>query len=224
MRSASVSPAVDGEALELVEDRVVRRVDRVAPVAAPDRDHVDRRLALLHRVDLRRRRLRAQDVGLVEEEGRAVRARRMPRGEGELVEVVLGGLDLAVVAHLVAEAEECVLDLAARLGDRVQVAERERVAGERHVDDVLGQRAVELDPLELRLAGRDRLLDRLARRVQGHARLAVAHLAERELEVARAAEVADAQLLELVGGRGGLDRAQGLALERLRVHARDCIA
>ena len=96
--------------------------------------------------------------------------------------------------------------------------------GERHVDDVLGQRAVELGALELRLAGRDRLLDRLARGVQGHARLAVAHLAERELEVARAAEVADAQLLELVGGRGSLDRAQGLALERLRVHARDCIA
>ena len=46
-------PAVDGEALELVEDRVVRRVDRVAAVAAPDRDHVDRRLALLERVDLR---------------------------------------------------------------------------------------------------------------------------------------------------------------------------
>ena len=190
-------PAVDGEALELVEDRVVRRVDRVAPVAAPDRDHVDRRLALLHRVDLRRRRLRAQDVRLVEEERRAVRARRMPRVEGELVEVVLGRLHLAVVAHLVAEAEERVLDLAARLGDRVQVPEWERVAGEGHVDDVLGQRAVELGALELRLAGRDRLLDRLARRVQGHARLAVAHLAERELQVARAAEVADAQLVEL---------------------------
>src|SRR5262245_38333387 len=28
-------PAVDGEALELVEDRVVRRVDVVAPVAGP---------------------------------------------------------------------------------------------------------------------------------------------------------------------------------------------
>ena len=54
--------------------------------------------------------------------------------------------------------------------------------------------------------------------------LAVAHLAERELEVAAAAEIADAQLLELGGRRGSLDRAQGLALERLRVHARDCIA
>src|SRR5207247_8462694 len=61
-------------------------------------------------------------------------------------------------------------------------------------------------------------------RVQGHARLAVAHLAERKLQVARAAEVADAQLIELARGRGSLDRAQGLALERLSVHARDCIA
>ncbi len=36
-------PLVDREALELVEDRIVRGVDRVAPVAAPERDHVDRR-------------------------------------------------------------------------------------------------------------------------------------------------------------------------------------
>ena len=34
-------------ALELVEDRVMRGIDRVAPVRPPDRDHVDRRLALL---------------------------------------------------------------------------------------------------------------------------------------------------------------------------------
>jgi len=32
----TTEPAVDGETLELVEDRVVRRVDRVTPVAAAD--------------------------------------------------------------------------------------------------------------------------------------------------------------------------------------------
>ena len=50
----------------------------------------------------------------------------MPRVERELVEVVLRRLDLAVVSNLVAEADEGVLDLAARLRDRVQMAERER--------------------------------------------------------------------------------------------------
>ena len=48
-----------------------------------------------------------------------MRARRVPRIEGELVEVELDGLDLAVVADLVAEPEEGVLDLTARLRDRV---------------------------------------------------------------------------------------------------------
>ena len=112
---------------------------------------------------------------------------------------------------------------APRLRDRVQVAERELLARERHVDDVLRQRALELGALELRSRAATACSIAHARRVQRHAGLAVADLAERQLEVALAAEVADAQLLELVRGRGGPDRAQGFALERLRVHARDCI-
>ena len=148
----------------------------------------------------------------------------MPRIEGELVEVVLGGLDLAVVADLVAEPEEGVLDLAPGLRDRMQVAERQALARERDVDDVFGERTVELGALEGGLAGGDRGFDRLAGRVERDARLAVTNLAESELQVAAPAEKADAQLLELGGGRGSLDRAQGLSLERLRVHARDCIA
>ena len=46
--------AVDREPFELMEDRVVGRVDVVAPVDAPDRDHVHRRLVLLQREDLAR--------------------------------------------------------------------------------------------------------------------------------------------------------------------------
>ena len=91
-------PAVDREPFELVEDREVRRVDRVAPVDAAERDHVDRRLALLHDVDLRGRGLGAQQRVAVEEEGVARRARRVPFRERELVEVVLDRLDLAAVA------------------------------------------------------------------------------------------------------------------------------
>src|SRR5439155_12433693 len=106
-------------------------VDRVAAVAAAERDHVDRRLVLLERIDLARRRLGAEQQALVEEERRAMRASGMPLVERELVEVVLGRLDLAVVPDLVAEPEEGFLDLAPRLRDRVQVAERELVSGER---------------------------------------------------------------------------------------------
>src|SRR5262249_11046255 len=102
--------AVDGEPLELVEDRIAGGGDRVAAVDTADRDHVDRRLLLLHLVDLRRARLRPEDALFVEEERVARRAGRVRRPERELVEVVLDGLDLPVVANLPAEAEERVLD------------------------------------------------------------------------------------------------------------------
>src|ERR1700693_592011 len=128
----------------------------------------------------------------------------MPRIEGELVEVVFGRLDLSVVANLVAEADESVFDLAASLRDRVHVAERKLVTGERDVDNVLGLGPVELGALELRLPRLDRLLDRLACGVQRHAGLAVTYLAKRELEVAAAAEIPDAKLVQVAGRGGGL--------------------
>ena len=74
----------------------------------------------------------------------------MPLGEGELVEVVLGRLDLAVVSDLVAEPDERVLDLAAGLRDRMEVAEGKLLARERDVDDVLRQGALELGALRAR--------------------------------------------------------------------------
>ena len=123
----------------------------------------------------------------------------MPRVERELVEVVLDRLDLAVVADLVAEAEEGVLDLPPRLRDRVQVPERKLVAGQRDVDDLLGQRAVELGALELLAPRRQRGLEPVAQRVERHPGLAVAHGAQGLRELALAAEVADARLLELGG-------------------------
>src|SRR3954454_10774333 len=69
--------AVDGQALDLQEDRRVGRVGRVAAVAATGRDQVDRRLPRLHRADLFRRGVRAQHCGLVDVEGVELRARRM---------------------------------------------------------------------------------------------------------------------------------------------------
>ena len=130
--------AVDGEALELVEDREARRRDLVAAVDAAERDHVDRRRLRLHDVDLGRRRFRPEQADGIDEERVARRARRVRRAERELVEVVVDGLDLAVVDHLVAQAEKGVLDDPACQRRRVQRPEMPLLAGKRHVDDVLG--------------------------------------------------------------------------------------
>src|SRR5262249_11788770 len=170
------------------------------------------------------RRLRPQQPVLVEEKRRPVRARRVPRVEGELVEVVLGGLDLAVVADLVAEAQERVLDLAPRLRDRVQVPERQLVARERDVDDVLGERAAELGAVELVPARVERSLECRLQRVERDAGLAVSNAPQRLREIALAAEEADARLVELGRIGSGRDRALRLAFVLLPVHAGDCIA
>ncbi len=101
---------VDGEPLELVEDRESSGRNLVAPVDATERDHVDRRRLRLHHVDLGRRGLRTKESLSIEEERVPLRARRVCRRECELVEVVVDGLDLSVVDHLVAQSEKGVLD------------------------------------------------------------------------------------------------------------------
>ena len=132
----------------------------------------------------------------------------MGRQERELVEVVLDRLDLAVVAHLVAEPEEGVLDGAADLRDRVEVPERQLLAGKRDVDHLLAKAAVELLVGERRLAGLDGRLEPLPNAVQEHPGLAVADLAQRQGERALAPEVGDAHLLELLAGARGLARSR----------------
>src|SRR5919109_1264107 len=106
----------------------------------------------------------------------------------------------------ICEGEVSVRSTCSSSKKNVSRAERQLLSRKRDVDDVLRERAVELGALEGRLATGDGVLDRPARRVEGHARLAVADLAK------------------LVRRRCGLDRAQGVTLERFRVHARDCIA
>ena len=208
-------PPVDGEPLDLVEDRRVRRVERVAAVGAAERDEVDRWLLRLHRPDLRGRGVGAQQRARVEIEGVAGIPGGVRLGLVEGVEVVPDGLDLAAVVDLVAHPEEDVLDPAAQLGDQVQAAAAKRLAGQRRVErlSVLLCRGRELG-----LALRECRLDRRSRGVQRHPGLPVAHLAQRQLQLALAAEVADAQLLERVGVRGRGDRGPRLVLERRGVH------
>ncbi len=64
----------------------------------------------------------------------------------------------------------------------------------------------------------DRRFEPLAQRVQRHTGLAVAHLPQRELELALAAEVLDADGLDLVDGRGRLGSCERGVLECLGVH------
>src|SRR5207244_2059664 len=159
--------------------RVPRRRDRIAPVDAPDRDHVDRRRLLLEDVDLRGRGLRAQDAVAVEEKGVARRAGGVRRRERELVEVVLDRLDLAVVPNLVAEAEERVLDDPPHLGYGMKRPDRRRFARQGRVESLVTELLAELrvgePPRRLAL----RFLQPGAELVQRPPRLGVANLSQR---------------------------------------------
>src|SRR6266542_2860023 len=145
----------------------------------------------------------------------------MPEGKRKPVEVVVRGLDLGTFDDLVAESQEDVFDLAPDLRDQMQVATRRPLAGQRDVDDLLGDATVELGALELGLAASDGLLEGRPHRVQRHAGLAIADVTKRQLERALAAEVANANGLELVERRGSGDRGQGLAFQRLCIHRAD---
>ena len=90
----------------------------------------------------------------------------MPVRRVQRREVVVRVLDLGPVEDLVAEPDEDVLDLAADLGDQVEVAARDGVTGEGDVDLLLGERAVELAGAQLLARPGGRLLERRLRPVQ----------------------------------------------------------
>ena len=139
-------------------------------------------------------------------------------------EVVVVELDLGSLHHPVAEADEDVLDLT--LGADQEVlggARRPRGTRQGDVDRAGGERALQLGSLELRLAGLE-----LAPRAPGAPRSPAdadrPALLGRELrdpaqdrgQLGLAAEVADPQLLERAGVRGGGDRRRGLAAQGAR--------
>src|SRR5262249_32056304 len=142
--------------------------------------------------DLRRRRLRAEDGLVVEEEARERRARRMTGREVEAVEVVVRQLNLASVDDGVAEPEEDVLHLPPDLRDQVEATAPVAPDRQSHVDPLGRQPLVELRPREIRLTRVDRLLEPLPHGVEGHPGLAIAHLAEGLFDRALAPQVLDA--------------------------------
>ena len=200
---------VDRQALELVEHGHVRGIRRVGAVDAARHDDVDRRRLRLHRPHLHRRGVRAQEYALGQVErvpGRpgGVLGRMVQRGE-----VVVLVLDLRALEHREAEADEDVLHAAPDLGHQVQAAGGlRRVAGQRHVDAVFGQAAVQLRRLEFRGALAEQLFERHPHLVRGLAHRPalvcrqLADRAERRGELRLPAEVAHAQLLE----RGAVTR------------------
>jgi hypothetical protein len=152
-------------------------------------------------------------------------------GEAERVEVVAGRLDLAAVDDLVAEPEEDVLDVAARLRGRVKRAAparlhgAEHLGGQRHVG-ALGRELVVQFGLADRGATRlERLLNLLADRVEPHAGLAVADLAQLQLQRAVPAEPVDGGLLDLVGRLRPVERGGRVAHIGvwIPIHGGDCI-
>ena len=126
----------------------MRRVG-VAAVDLAGHDHVDGRLLHLHRADLDRRRVRAQDHLVAHVEGVLHRPGRVIWRHVQRGEVVVVVLDLRALRDAEAKPEEDVLDLPPRLRDQVKVPERRRrVARQRHVDAVAGEPGVELGGLE----------------------------------------------------------------------------
>ena len=133
----------------------------------------------------------------------------MPVREVERVEVVVRRLDLAAVDDPVAEAEEDVLDLPADLRDQVEVAapDAPRPGSVTSTDSSASRRSSSA-PSSSASRAATAASSRLARGVQRHAGLAVAHLAQRLLQGALAAEVAGR-------GRSSSSRRRGSARNRV---------
>src|SRR5882757_1328734 len=198
--------------LHLVEHRAVGGVG-VAPVDLARDDDEDRWALRLHRPDLHRRGVGAQQhVGVrLDVEGVLEHPRRVVRRVVQGGEVVVVVLDLRAFGDFVAEPDHDVLDQPRGAGDQVLVAERpRRRAGQGDVDPVGDQFGVELGRVEALGAPGDQRLELLAGLVGGAAD--GAPLLRRQLrdpaqnlgQLGFAAEELDPQILQLgARGRGG---------------------
>ena len=146
----------------------------------------------------------------------------MPGRVVEGGEVVVVVLDLGTLDDLVAEADEDVLDLAPGPGQRMQVAEpHRRRPGQRHVDRLGREPAVELGPLVPLLGRREQRLELAADLVAGLAdraallRRQLADPAQDRRQLRLAAQEPDPGLLDGGGVRRGLDRRARFGSYRL---------
>ena len=218
---------VDGETFELVELGGVGGV-RVGPVYAAGHDGVERWRLELHRPDLNRRGVDAQQRRLgienvshrLDVERVAQQPRGMHRREVQRVEVVVDGLDLGSFGDVEAQAQEHIFDLPPGLGDQVQATDlRLRVRGQRDVDPILYQAGIELGRCQRGDLGVDRGLDCLPGLIgglPGGGALVGCQLRDSAQQVGQlglAPEIADAHLLELRGAARRRDRGHCLLLQ-----------
>ena len=205
---------VDRQTLDLIEDRQVRGVGRLAPVDAPRTDDVDGRWLRLHRSDLRRRGLGPQqELGMPGDrdvEGVPRRAGGVIRGDVEGLEVVPVVLDLGTFHHAVPESEEDVHDLVLGERHRVERAGARTPPRQGQIDPVCRQQ-LGVGALGERLApGGDDLADRLVHLVRTLPDGAAVLLGE---SAERATDLAERRLAP---ENGHVDRTDGLRRVRGR--------
>ena len=197
---------VDDEALDLVEDGGVRRVELIGAVDPARADHVDGQLALEHRAGLHRRGVRAQHdtaLGRADEEGVLHGARGMVGGDVQGVEVEPLGLDLGALGDLVAHRDEHVLDTLHERGQRVPGSSRATIRGKRDVDRLLHEHALVTLGGQDDLAVLEGLLDRRTGHAHALARLGLRRRGQRtDLTVGQGQRRAVAGMLEADGLQG----------------------
>jgi hypothetical protein len=201
-----------------MEHRVVGGVGGIGPVDAAERHDPQRRLPLFHHADLHGAGLRPQEQrvgcpghGEIEVVERI--AGRVLRPDRQRLEVMPLILDLGAVDALESQPPHDLLHAADRLGDRVQMAQPDGIAGERDIDG-FGLRDLPGDAVLRRLErGRDRLLGVVEVPATGGAivgRQAAEQLLDRLQSAALRPEKLDPCLLErhLVASR--IERGRGV--------------
>jgi len=208
---------VDDKALDLVEHRGMGRVDLVLAVHAARGQNADRRAGALHHAHLHRGGLAAEMDLLVL--GDIERVRPLADGvvlrDVQTVKVVVGKLDLRAVHDGKAHADEYINDFVEHGVHNVLLAERDLLAGHRHVErfgaelcllQTRGKRALAAFDLVFQLAAD------LVRKLADHGTLLggeLAHLFQNGGQLTLFAEIPDAQRFERVHVHGFFDRLTG---------------
>jgi hypothetical protein len=226
-------PLVDGQPLDLVEDRAVRGVVRVGAEDPAGADDVDRRPAGQHGAGLDRRGVGAQHevvLGRFGPERVLHGPRRVVGPEVEGVEVEPLGLEDRALGDLPAHGHEDVGDQLRASGDGVPGALGNPVGGQGDVDGLLDQDPLRLLLLEHRLPLDQRLLhrppgvtDALAGLLAGRRRQG-ADLAVGQGQRRAVTGVLDPDLLERVevgGGRYRGERGVARGLDLLGLQGSD---
>ena len=174
---------------------------------------------LFHGAHLHRRRVRAQQHAVGDEEGVVQGTGRVIGRRVESLEVVVLGLDLGPFGDLVAHADEDVLDLPLGLIDQVQPPEGRRPTGQGDVHALPVQDVQQLIGLDDHPALFERGLERLADDVAELAqfrpllRRQLGDAAQQHGEIGFAAEKAYARLFDRSQVRRGRDGRHALGVD-----------